>query len=223
MNESKTTMPEKSFADSKITQLAMLLCNLIPPIHAVGTLACFFLPIEWPWRICAAFTVLYILPLIPARMLRESLRKTPPEIAVGSTDFIKWWACFQCQVLFLRFPALEEIIRLVPGCYSLWLRLWGSRIGRLTYWAPRTCILDRGFLDIGDHVIFGAGVKLNPHVMEEGRLLLAPVKIGNGSLIGGYSLLTAGTEIAADEAVRAFLISPPFSKWKDQKRIREKS
>ncbi|NQW99044.1 hypothetical protein HQ447_00190 [bacterium] len=34
------------------------------------------------------------------------------------------------------------------------------------------------------------------------------------AIIGGDSLLTAGTEIAADEATRAFLISPPFSRWK---------
>ena len=214
-------MPEKSFADSKATQLAMLLCNFIPLLHAAGTLACFFLPHAWPWKIAAALAFLYLLPLIPARILRESLRKSPPEIVIGSRDFLKWWACFQCQVLFLRFPALEELIRLVPGCYSLWLRLWGSRIGKLTYWAPRTCVLDRGFLDIGDNVVFGAGVKLNPHVLEKGKLLLAPVKIGERALIGGYSLLTAGTEIAEAEIVRAFLISPPFSKWKDNKRIRE--
>lgn len=214
-------MPEKSSAESKSAQLAMLLLNLLPPLHAAGTLTCLFLPLSWPLKIFTALAFLYILPLIPARILRESLRNSPPEISFGSADFLKWWACFQCQVLFLRFPALEEIIRLIPGCYSLWLRLWGSRIGRLTYWAPRTSILDRGFLDIGDNVIFGAGVNLNPHVMEKGKLLLAPVKIGDRALIGGYSLLTAGTQIADDETVRAFLISPPFSKWKDHKRIRE--
>lgn len=201
----------------------MLLLNLIPPLHAVGTVACMFLPLSWPLKIISAAAFLYLLLLVPARILRESLRKSPPEIPVGSPGFLKWWACFQCQVLFLRFPALEEIIRLVPGCYSLWLRLWGSRVGRLTYWAPRTFVLDRGFLDVGDDVVFGAGVKLNPHVMERGKLLLAPVKIGDRSLIGGYSLLTAGTEIAEDETTRAFLISPPFSKWKDNHRIREKS
>ena len=124
-------------------------------------------------------------------------------------------------MLFLRFPATEEIIRLIPGCYSLWLRLWGSRIGSLTYWAPRTTILDRGFLNIGDNVVFGAGVKLNPHVIEKGNLLLAPVMIGDRASIGGYSLLTAGTVISPNDTVRAFLISPPFSKWKDNKRIRQ--
>lgn len=222
MNESKTTMPEKSFAENRGTQLAMLLLNLIPPLHAAGTISCLFLPLGWPFKIISALAFLYILPIIPARLLRESLRKSPPKIPIGATEFLKWWACFQCQVLFLRFPASEEIIRLIPGCYSLWLRLWGSRIGKFTYWAPRTSILDRGFLDIGDNVVFGAGVKLNPHVMEKGKLLLAPVKIGDRSLIGGYSLLTAGTVISPNETVRAFLISPPFSKWKDNKRIREK-
>ena len=208
-------MPGKSFADRKGVRLAMLLLNLVPLLHAAATIACFLSP--YPWL---APAVLYLAPLIPGRILRETLRSSPPEIAIGSSTFLRWWACFQCQVLFLRFPALEELLRLLPGMYSLWLRLWGSRIGSLTYWAPGTIILDRGFLEIGDKVVFGAGVRINPHVMENNSLLLAPVKIGDDAMIGGYSLLTAGTEIAADEATRAFLISPPFSKWKNGKRSR---
>lgn len=210
-------MPAKSFADRKGVQLAMLLLNLVPLLHALGTLACFLTP--YPWL---APIVLYLLPLIPGRILRETLRSTPAEIPVGSPAFLRWWACFQCQVLFLRFPVLEELLRLIPGLYSLWLRCWGSRIGKLTYWAPQTILLDRGFLQIGDQVVFGAGVRLNPHVMEE-NLKLAPIRIGDGAMIGGYSLLTAGTEIAAGERTRAFLISPPFSKWKDGRRIRNSS
>ena len=210
-------MQGKSFASS--VRLAMLLLNFIPLLHAAGSLACILTP--WPWL---APVVLYIVPLVPGRLLRASLRSAPPEIPIGSRDFLRWWASFQCQVLFLRFPVFEEILRLIPGLYSLWLRGWGSRIGRLTYWAPQTVILDRGFLDIGDHVVFGAGVRINPHVMErdpEPMLRLAPVTIGGGTMIGGYSLLTAGTEIAAGEATRAFLISPPFSRWKNGRRTRD--
>jgi hypothetical protein len=217
-------MPERSFADRKGVQLAMLLLNLIPLLHAAGAIACLFAPLSWPQRIGLAATVLYLLPLFPGRLLRESLRKAPQEIIIGSPEFLRWWACFQCQVLFLRFPSLEEVLRSLPGIYSMWLRLWGSRIGKLTYWAPRTVILDRGFLDIGDHVVLGAGVRLNPHVMERDEmpvLKLAPIKVGDRALVGGYSLLTAGTEIADDEATRAFLISPPFSRWKDGKRLRD--
>ena len=211
-------MPEKSFA-SKSVRIAMLLLNLLPLLHAAGALACFLTP--WPWL---AAVVLYIVPLVPGRLLRNSLRQAPPEIPTGSGDFLRWWACFQCQVLFLRFPVLEEILRLIPGLYSMWLRGWGSRIGKLTYWAPQTVILDRGFLDIGDHVVFGAGIRLNPHVMEldpEPVLRLAPVRIGSGAMIGGYSVLTTGTQIAAGETTRAFLISPPFSKWHKGRRNRE--
>ena len=211
-------MPEKSFA-SKGVRIAMLLLNLVPLLHAAGTSACFLTP--WPWL---APVVLYIVPLVPARLLRHSLRQAPPEIPVGTGDFLRWWASFQCQVLFLRFPMFEEILRLIPGLYSMWLRGWGSRIGKLTYWAPQTIILDRGFLEVGDHVVFGAGVRLNPHVMEldpEPVLRLAPVRIGSGAMIGGYSVLTTGTEIAAGETTRAFLISPPFSKWHKSRRNRD--
>ena len=65
----------------------MLLLNLIPPLHAAGTLACLFLPLSWPLKILSAFAFLYILPLIPARILRESLRKSPPEFPLGSADW----------------------------------------------------------------------------------------------------------------------------------------
>lgn len=205
--------------------MAMLLLNTIPLLHAAGTLACFLLtPLEWPLRLLVALTFLFLAPILPGRLLRESLRHEPHDITAGSAAFLRWWACFQCQALFLRFPSLEEFLRIVPGLYSLWLRLWGSRIGSLTYWAPRTIILDRGFLNVGDRVVFGAGVRINPHVMERtpGLILrLSPVTIGHDALIGGYSLLTAGTEIAANEATRAFLISPPFSLWKNGKRLRE--
>lgn len=206
----------------------MLLLNLVPLLHITATLACLFLPWSWSARGACAAAVLYLAPVLPGRLLRESLRRAPSRIPVGSADFLKWWAAFQCQVVFLRFPALEEILRSIPGLYSLWLRLWGSRIGKFTYWAPRTIILDRGFLNIGNHVVFGAGVRLNPHVLErEGEdpllLMLAPVSIGDDAMIGGYSLLTAGTGIAAQETTRAFLMSPPFSQWKNGRRIRQPS
>ena len=115
-------------------------------------------------------------------------------------------------------------MRIVPGAYSVWLRLWGSRIGAFTYWAAGLRILDRSFLDIGNGVAFGAGVRLNPHVIAEGddsglELLLATVHIGDRAIIGGYALLTAGTRVADGESTRACLMSPPFSHWEGGKRI----
>ena len=141
-------------------------------------------------------------------------------IRIGTHAFFTWWALANLQMLFSRLPMLEEFIRLVPGLYSFWLRLWGARIGRLTYWGAGLRILDRSFLQVGDDVIFGAAVRLNPHVLarnESGdmELILASIVVGDRSVVGGYSLLTAGTELAADECTRAFLVSPPFSRWQD--------
>ena len=76
----------------------------------------------------------------------------------------------QLQVLYSAFPAL----RLVPGLYSAWLRLWGSRVGRAVYWTPQVKITDRGLLKVGDGVVFGhrvvsipKGVSTDPAVLSK--------------------------------------------------------
>lgn len=162
--------------------------------------------------------MLFLLPPLLARLVRAVSPIRQNRVAVGTPAFFSWWTLFSLQVLFCRLPFLEELIRLVPGVYSLWLRLWGSRIGRLTYWAAGTRILDRSYLQIGDDVVLGAGVRLNPHVLTRGpqgelELILAPIAIGDRAMIGGYSLLTAGTTIAPGECTRTMLLSPPFSSW----------
>jgi acetyltransferase-like isoleucine patch superfamily enzyme len=176
------------------------------------------------WRLLAGLLLLYLIPPLAARILLWLAPIREGRIPIGRRDFFVWWALLNLQVIFCRFPALEEGLRLVPGLYGTWLRLWGARIGRLIYWAAGLRILDRSFLRIGDGVIFGAGVRLNPHVLvqnekKEMELILATVVLGDRALVGGYSLLTAGTEIAPDECTRACLLSPPFSQWKNGVRV----
>ena len=176
------------------------------------------------WRLLAGLLLLYLVPPLAARIIRCLAPIREGRIPIGRRDFFVWWALFNLQVIFCRFPALEEVVRLVPGLYGVWLRLWGARVGRLIYWGAGLRILDRSFVQIGNGVIFGATVRLNPHVLarnkkDELELILAKVTIGNEALIGGYSLLTAGTEIAPGECTKAFLISPPFSQWKGGVRV----
>lgn len=229
-------MPDESFADAPVisqsarlqpaSRALLLVLNFIPLMHAALIAAITLLPAApFAVRAFAGLAVLYLLPPLAVRALLRLAPVTDGLIATDSRAFFVWWTTFQWQVIFCRFPALEEALRLIPGCYSLWLRLWGARVGRLTFWAPGTLILDRPFLHIGDDVIFGAGVRLSAHVLAKGsagivELQLATIVIGDGASIGGYSLLTAGTEIAPGEATRAFLVSPPFSKWCDGKRVR---
>lgn len=208
-------------------RLMVMLLNYISLLHAVAVIG--IAVYDWTgiwWRVLAALGLLFIAPALAARIIVKGFPPRSTVIRMGSNDFFKWWAMINLQVLFCRLTIVEEAMRLVPALYSAWLRLWGSRIGRLVYWAPGTRILDRSFLDIGDDVIFGAGVRISPHVMirnEQGEteILLAPVKIGSRAVVGGYSLLAAGTELPPDEASRACLLSPPFTKWREGKRVKE--
>jgi hypothetical protein len=208
-------------------RVAVLLLNTIPLLHVAAVIATtVFTPFAWWMRLIAAGAVLYLVPPLSVRALFALGRMREGNLTLGSKDFFLWWASFQWQMIFCRLPALEEIMRLIPGLYSSWLRLWGSKIGRYTFWAPGTLILDRSFLKIGDDVVLGVGVRLNGHVGDvdetsQRRLLVATVEIGDRCHIGGYSLLTAGTKIEHAQTTKAFLLSPPFSTWRDGKRVRE--
>src|SRR6266851_3058498 len=63
-------------------------------------------------------------------------------------------------------PLLELFLQLTPGAFSLWLRLWGSRIGRRVHWTPRVEIADRSMLAVGDDVVFGHKVECYAHAIK---------------------------------------------------------
>ncbi len=213
-------------AASAPRKLLLLLISYIPfaQVAALGTLV--WLLHSRPAACISAMLVgLYLVPPIVCRVAAWLLPIRCQRIEIGTRDFFVWWFMLNLQMLFCRFPTLEEILRVFPGCYSMWLRLWGARVGRLTYWAAGVRVLDRQALDIGNDVTFGAGSRLNPHVMladDQGRLtlVLAPVKIGDRVAVGGYSLLVAGSEIAADQCTRAFLILPPMNRLKNGRRVK---
>ena len=190
------------------------------------TTSLLLLPYSMGVRVAFGLAIVYLLPPLLAQIALRLYPIKKSHIPFGSTAFMTWWFLTSLQTIYSRFPFLEELLRSVPSLYSLWLRLWGAKIGKMTYWSPSTKIIDRSFLDIGDFVSFGMGVKLNPHVISknsqgESVLLLAPIIIRDNVLVGGYSLLTTGTELCANESTNSFLRSPPFCTWKDKKRIKK--
>lgn len=195
----------------------MLLWNFLPLLHVCGVIAC-----AWYVSIPLAMVGLYVFPPLLCRLILLLCPLTGGTYPSGSREFVSWWATAQTQMIFSRLPMLEELLRMVPGLYSMWLRSWGARIGRLTFWSPGVRILDRSFLKIGNDVVTGAGVRINAHVIEcidgETKLHLADIVVGDGCNIGGYSLLTAGCRVDEGEALHAFALLPPFSSWSKGKR-----
>jgi hypothetical protein len=199
----------------------MLVLNCWPLLH----LALVAVAAAHRWELAAL--VLYGLPPLCARLLLASCGRPQGRFRTDQTAFLVWWSLASLQTLFLRFPFLEEALRLVPGLYSAWLRAWGARVGSFVFWAPGTTILDRSFVDIGDRVVFGMGVRLNPHVLAQTEagpeLTLATVQIGRGALVGGYSLLLAGSSVAPGEQPLGNTILPPYSRFENGQRVRPHS
>jgi hypothetical protein len=196
----------------------MVALGLIPFLHLVLSLAPLVLWLTGKLAAHGLWLVPIALYLLPPLVVRVVMLIKPPRegrIAVTDAGFLVWWFTAQWQVLFVRLPSTEELLRLIPGAYSMWLRLWGARIGSLVYWAPGVTVLDRPFLDVGRRVVFGMGVRVNPHViapLPDGGvgLHLATIEIGDDALIGGYSLLLPGSSVPAGTVTRPFRTVRPL-------------
>jgi hypothetical protein len=218
-------------------RLAMVVLGFIPAIHLIATLLPSALVLTDRIRPTAVWLTPAILFLLPPLVVRASTwwRPWPAEapggseggtigrLEPGSLGFLHWWFAAQWQVIFTRLPMLEEMIRLIPGLYSLWLRLWGARVGSLVYWSPGVVILDRSLVRIGSRVIFGVGARLTPHVLAPNgprrmALYLSPITVGDGAVIGGYSVLLPGCEVAEGEVTPPFRTIHAFSRFANGRR-----
>lgn len=211
-------------------RLAMVALGYLPALHVGVSLAA----ATWVGRrggmlpgAAAGAVALYLIPPLAARMARPRAMLRDQRYLVGSPGFLRWWYASQWQVVFNRLPWLEELLRLAPGAYSLWMRLWGARIGRLVYWSPGVTVFDRSFLDVGDQAVIGAGTTLCPHFLARSatgmtELVLAPIVVGRDALVGGMSLLPAGVEVDAGEQTPGGRPLPPFVHLSQGRRVRKR-
>lgn len=114
-------------------------------------------------------------------------------------EYSPWWGSQQIQSIYNTFSGLESALRLIPGAFSLWLRLWGAKVGTNIYWTPRLEIADRSLIEIGDNVVFGQGCGIFSHAIKPKKndlmLYIKKVKIGSNVFIGGGSYLAPGVVV----------------------------
>ncbi|HUP56828.1 MAG TPA: hypothetical protein VM598_05200 [Bdellovibrionota bacterium] len=179
-------------------------------------------------KLGVSLALFFLLPPLLCRILLALFGEPPRRIPAFSRPFFVWWATYQLQAVFLRVPMIEELMRIVPGLYATWLRLWGSRVGRLSFWSPGSRVLDRPFADIGDEVMVGYDAGFTSHLFvkdAEGKLELVfgRAKAGDRSLLGGRSGILPGSELAPGEMLPADVVLIPYSVWKDGRRQRDRS
>jgi hypothetical protein len=164
-----------------------------------------------------------MLPPLASRLTRAVWPLPEGRVAAGAPGFLAWWLQGQWEMIFNRLALLEETLRLVPGVYSVWLRLWGARIGAFVYWSPGVRLFDRSQLDIGDRVVFGIGAHVFGHLVlpaggEPAAVIVAPVRVGARSLVGAYARLAPGVSIGEGETTPPLRTLGPYTEWRHGRR-----
>jgi len=144
--------------------------------------------------------ILYLVPPLTFRLHRAFFPIKKSLSNLSERKYSPWWGAHQIQLIYTAIPQLEATLRIVPGLYSAWLRLWGSRIGRSVYWTPNVEITDRHALDIGARVVCGHKCKFLGHAIKpSGRqmaLYTRTITIGSDVFIGAGSRIGPGAVIA---------------------------
>ncbi|OUL28136.1 acyl transferase [Nostoc sp. T09] len=151
------------------------------------------------FSILAVLLSIYGLPVIVYRW-HQWVYPVPEGISyLRGKEYSPWWGSHQIQVIYITIPVFEAVLRLIPGAFSFWLRLWGAKVGRDVYWTPGLEIADRGLLEIGDRVVMGHRVTISSHIIKPRKqnlmLYAKKVKIGNDVFVGAGSFLAPGVVI----------------------------
>jgi acetyltransferase-like isoleucine patch superfamily enzyme len=152
-------------------------------------------------------STIYLFPLACFRLLNLVTPIREGKSDILAKQFSPWWAGHQIQSLFISVPSLEAVLRMIPGAFSLWLRLWGSRIGKKVYWTPGTVHYDRNLLEVGDGVVFGERSLSVCHVISpkknSAELTIAKVRLGAGAFVGAACVLSPGVTMEPKSFVKA--------------------
>jgi hypothetical protein len=189
------------------------LFSYFPLLMTVAVITALSVFAQWPnaWTVLLLLLVVYFLPPMVLRIL---LRWAPLKPGIASIDgrkFCPWLAAHHTQVFYDALPFLESLLRVIPGFYSMWLRMWGSRVGYGVTWAVRMDVLDRNLMDIGNRVTFDREVELAAHVRQKlegggSRVLVRPLRVGAHAYVGAGVRIGPGAVVPRDANVPALTV-----------------
>jgi hypothetical protein len=151
----------------------------------------------------------YLLPLAIQRIVLGiyPMKEGGSYIGLNEPTFSPWLFSLRVQQIYLVFPQLERLLFYLPNMYTLWLRAWGSSIGKNVFWTPGTIVNDRSLMDVGDYVVFGHNTYMSSHFLraKNGRFFVyvKKIKIGSGSFVGAFTKMGPGTTIAPGTQIPA--------------------
>lgn len=168
--------------------IIMIIGSLINAVYSPSLLSFLLIP-----------TSLYLFPLITFRFMNFFFPIIQGKSNLSEREYSPWWGGHQMQLIYYAVPQLEALLRIIPGAFSLWLRLWGSKIGKNVYWTPNVEIDDRSLVEIGDNAVFGHKVEIVSHVVGPRNGVISlyskAVVIGKNCFIGAGSRFAPGSKV----------------------------
>ncbi|MFH8789253.1 Pls/PosA family non-ribosomal peptide synthetase [Streptomyces roseoverticillatus] len=140
-----------------------------------------FVLLEVTWLVAS----LVPLPLLCGRLLMLGVR--PGWYPLWGVTYLRFW--LYGKVLAFSPLAVLTGSPLLAPC----LRLLGARVGHGCHLSAVIGLPP--FVEIGEGTSIGYGVRVQPYVVEGGRIRLAPVRIGSGCFVGTNSVVMAGAVI----------------------------
>ena len=195
-----------------MTRLSQLLAFFPALIIALSGLSFLWLCLSNSWivAICRLLLLLFIFYGLPVLTYQIHSYFHPLKEGISylkGKKYSPWWGSHQIQAIYIAFPLLETGLRLVPGLFSIWLRLWGADIGKQIYWGSMGEISDRGLLKVCDRARIGHRVGFYAHIIKPKKqnllLYVKRIEIGEGAFIGSGCYIGAGVTVAPEGYLEA--------------------
>jgi non-ribosomal peptide synthetase-like protein len=135
---------------------------------------------------CALTHHLLLLRLVPGRY---------PLLSLASFR----WSTAAALYMLLKYTFADFLV--ATPFFALYLRVLGAKLGKGVMINSKF-LHDHALLEIGDGSLIGGDAVLSAHAAEKGQLVLSPIRIGKGCLIGQNSILMPGVTVG-DKAVVA--------------------
>jgi hypothetical protein len=199
--------------------------SYFPLLQTAASFAALGVFAAWPngWSALLLVFVIYLLPPMILRIVYRWAPLKPGVLSISGRTFCPWLASHHIQAFYDALPYLESLLRVIPGFYSAWLRMWGSRIGYGVEWPVRIDVLDRDLMEIGNRVVLAREIELSAHARQKTetglRVLVRPVRIGAFAFIGAGVRMGPGAFVPGDAAVPALAVVDVNEHFGETKRL----
>jgi hypothetical protein len=193
--------------------------NLIPFVHVAGGAVLLLLLSLGGWRSAGlALAWTYLVPPLLGRLVLLLFGRPAGTYTQDQKGYRVWWVLTQLQTVFNRLPFLEELLRLVPALYPLWIALWGGRLSPFAYVARGVVITDRYLVRVERRAVLGFRSTLAGHMAvrnDAGRWLavIAAPTVEESAILGGDAGLGPGATLRSGALLPSGRRVGPFDSW----------